>query len=359
MKLICILAILAMASNVYAFEISSTNPAPGETVTITGNGNPGQEFKFQTSFQRDMPVNSGRYEYEASGVEVPQKPNRFAVNVAGVKDLNVGVKMGIWISKEFNATNGAASISQSDVPPGRYDLKVFGDALEGQKSVSMNFLAETTVKADSGGKYSLSVDTSGMTNGAYKIEGAGETKTIQVGGRKETTNILYTDSGSSGQSDNTVAAPSSVKRQETPVTITPGVVTWYVAHIGLDPKNQEQYSKAEKGLKNMVSGGYWKVIARDDPLTEKAGNCQDIYCLVRGVDACTTCRQEEMALLSAANKKTQAINVSVPSGSETNKTGNSSAASQMGQAKENGNHKGFIEWLIDLVRRILGFNQGA
>ncbi|MGD0951590.1 MAG: hypothetical protein ABR985_04225 [Methanotrichaceae archaeon] len=353
-KLIGVLAILAMASTVYAFEISSTNPGPGETVTITGNGNPGQEVQFQTSFQKDMPVNSGQYQYEASGVEVPQKPNRFAVTVEGVKDLNVGVKIGIWISKEFKATNGVASISQSDVPPGRYDLRVFGDALEGRKSVSMDVLAETTVKADSGGKYSLSVDTSGITDGAYKIEGAGETKTIQVGGRKETSNIQYTDSGSSGQSDNTAAAPGSLKRQETPVAITPEVVTWYAGHIGLDPKNQEQYSKAEKGLNNMVSKGNWKVIARDDPLTEKAGNCQDVYCLVRGVDACTTCRQEEMLLLSAANKKTQATNVSVPSGSDTNETKNSSSANQIGQNKENGNQKGLIEWLIGLVQRILG-----
>ena len=281
-KLIGVLAILAMASTVYAFEISSTNPGPGETVTITGNGNPGQEVQFRTSFQKDMPVNSGQYQYEASGVEVPQKPNRFAVTVEGVKNLNVGVKIGIWISKEFKATNGVASISQSDVPPGRYDLRVFGDALEGQKSVSMDVLAETTVKADSDGKYSLPVDTSGITDGAYKIEGAGETKTIQVGGRKETSNIQYTDSGSSGQSDNTAAAPGSLKRRETPVAITPEVVTWYAGHIGLDPKNQEQYSEAEKGLNNMVSKGYWKVIARDDPLTRRPATAR-MYTVSFGV----------------------------------------------------------------------------
>ena len=184
-KPIAVLVVLFMASTACtcAFEISSIHPSPGETVTINGNASPGQEVKFQTSSQMSLPVNSGRYEYETSSVEIPQKPNRFAVKVGGVKDLNVGVKIGIWITKGFKATNGEASISQSDVPPGRYDLKVFGEALEGQTSVSLNVMGETAVKADSAGKYSLSMDTSGLANGAYKIEGAGETKVIQVGER--------------------------------------------------------------------------------------------------------------------------------------------------------------------------------
>jgi hypothetical protein len=65
-----------------------------------------------------------------------------------------------------------------------------------------------------------------------------------------------------------------------------------------------------------------------------------------------------MALLPAANKKTQAIDVFVPNGPDTNKTENSSAASQMGQAKENSNQKSLIEWLIELLRRTLGSFRG-
>lgn len=78
------------------------------------------------------------------------------MTVAGVKYLNLGIKIGIWISKGFKATNGIASISQSDVPPGRYDLKVFGEALEGHPSVSLNVIAETAVKADSAGNSTAS-----------------------------------------------------------------------------------------------------------------------------------------------------------------------------------------------------------
>ena len=181
MKLLAILAILSLASTAYGFEVSSSHPGPGEIVTLTGTANPGQKVDFQTSFQMDLPVNSGMYEYVANDVDIPQKPNRFEVAATGVKDLNVGVKIGFWISKRFNATNGEASISHSDVPPGRYDLKVFGEAMDGGRSVNLKVAAETVVNADTAGKYSLDIDTSGTPSGAYKIEGAGETKIIQVG----------------------------------------------------------------------------------------------------------------------------------------------------------------------------------
>lgn len=72
---------------------------------------------------------------------------------------------------------------------------------------------------------------------------------------------------------------------------SPEVVTWYAQHIGLDPQEKRQYAEAEGSLKNMLSGGYWKVIARGEPLTEEAGNCKQQYCLVRGIDACTECRE--------------------------------------------------------------------
>jgi hypothetical protein len=69
------------------------------------------------------------------------------------------------------------------------------------------------------------------------------------------------------------------------VAITPEVITRYAGHIGLDPKNQGQYLKAEKGFSNMVYKGHWKVIFKGDPLAEKAGDYVDKYCLVRGIDA--------------------------------------------------------------------------
>ena len=151
MKLIAILAILSLASTACAFEVSFVPSRPW------GDGNPDRhdqsrsEVDFQTSFQIDLLVNSGKYEYVANGVDIPQKPNQFAVTATGIKDLNVGVKIGIWISKRFNVTNGEASISHSDVPPGKYDLKVFGEAMDGGRSVNLKVAAETAVNAETAG----------------------------------------------------------------------------------------------------------------------------------------------------------------------------------------------------------------
>ena len=113
MRIVAAFAALILVWSVWGsgFEVSSTNPSPGEIVTITGSGNPGQEVEFQTSFQMDLPVVSGKYEYEASSIKIPQKPNQFGVTVEGVKDLNLGVKIGLWITKGFKAKDGVVSLS--------------------------------------------------------------------------------------------------------------------------------------------------------------------------------------------------------------------------------------------------------
>jgi hypothetical protein len=90
------------------------NPGPGEEIAISGIADPNEEVRLHSSFQMDLPVLGGRYEYETS-VEIPQKPNRFTVTARNVKDLSAGVKMVIWITKRFEASGGVATVSQSDV----------------------------------------------------------------------------------------------------------------------------------------------------------------------------------------------------------------------------------------------------
>jgi hypothetical protein len=372
MKLIAVLIILSLASTAFAFEVSSSNPSPGEKVTITGTANPGQEVEFKTSFQMSLPVASGKYEYESSGVEVPQKPNTFAVTATGVKDLNVGVKMGIWISKRFTATNGVASISQSNVPPGRYDLKVFGVALDGSSNVNLDVMAKTAVKADSSGKYSLSIDTSGIAAGAYKIEGEGETKIIQVGGGKEEPQskaepVLVSSSTPASQVASKDESKSSGSRiSSADVAINSSIISWYASQIGLNSKNPDQYAEAEKRLKNRLTGGYWKVIARGDPLTEKAGNCQEEYCLVRGADACIYCRAEEMLALSGQDKaKANVIGINASQESPANLSqieANQKTSVQRNESVSQSSareEKGFIDWLRDILLGILRLNKGG
>jgi hypothetical protein len=171
-----------------ALEVNPDNPSPGDKIVISGQASPGEQLNLRSSFQMDLPVSGGRYEYETS-VEIPQQPNRFTVSASNIKDLGVGVKMVIWLTKSFAAPGGTATLSQSNVPPGRYAVKLFGESLPGAASVPVKVSADTTVQTDSKGQYSLVLDTSGVPAGDYVIEGGGETRVIHLGGAAEGSSV--------------------------------------------------------------------------------------------------------------------------------------------------------------------------
>ncbi len=180
-RLFSLLVILALVSLSSAFDVSPSEAYPGDKITLTGKASPGEDLSFRSSFSMNLPVTDGQYSYETR-VVVPEKPNRFAVTASNIQDLNAGVELGIWITKRFQAHGDTVSLSQADVPPGRYNLKVFGQAQEGASAVAIDVTAETKVKADETGTYSLVIDTSGIPSGEYVIEGAGDTKIVPIGG---------------------------------------------------------------------------------------------------------------------------------------------------------------------------------
>lgn len=205
-----VLALISLAS---AFEVSPANPSPGEEIVIDGTSAPNEEVRLRSSFQMDLPVAEGKYEYETR-VLIPQKPNRFTVTAQNVKDLNAGVKMVIWITKRFEASGGIATVSQSDVPPGRYSLKMFGEASPGATVVPIKVEAETAVKADSEGRYSLAIDTSGIPAGDYNIEGDGDSKTIRIGSKAATPAKKNDASMESKDSQDTKDSPAKAPENE-------------------------------------------------------------------------------------------------------------------------------------------------
>ncbi len=350
-------SLVFLLSTCSAFDISPSNPHPGDKITITGTATPGELVNFKCSFAMDLPVSNGQYEYE-TGVEIPQKPNNLAVTAKNVKDLNLGVKMIIWITKRFEASDGAASISQSDVPPGRYDLKMFGTAADGASNVAVEVNAETAVVADSSGKYSLVIDTSGIPSGDYRIEGDGDSKVIHFGGASSASS----SGASSGGHDDSGGNPSPyVNENAQGLEITPDIIAWYAGGHGLDPKNTTQYAEAERQLEAMTSDGYWKVIARGEPFTERAGNCEDKYCLVRGKDACTTCRYEEMVAMEMAaksNNPSQKTNITATTetiGAAKNATAiNATHPKNISSSQSARGGKSFISSIIDWVLSIIG-----
>lgn len=292
------LALIAIQSLLFiglAFDLTPESPQPGQKITISGTTKPGEALKFESSFSMNLPVKDNGYEYETT-VQIPQKPNRFTVTAKNVQDFNAGVKMIIWITKSFQVKGGTISLSQADVPPGSYSLKMFGNAISGSSIIPVDIKAETQVSADSDGKYSLVIDTTGIPEGEYHIRGAGDTKTISLGGIGSSF-ISYSKKGTSDSGSSEDTDPLSTNEQENAgIGIDKDTVQWYAELQGFQIKNSSQYDQAENMLKMRLKGGYWKIIAQGEPLTEEAGDCQQKYCLVRGADACSVCREKDIIL---------------------------------------------------------------
>jgi len=234
-----------------AFEVSPTNPNPGDGVTIRGITSPGEEVRLRSSFEMALPVENGKYEYVASGVEIPQKPNRLSVAATNVNDLKVGVKMGIWVTMPVTARGGVASVSKSDVPPGRYTLKMFGDALPGASTVMVKVDAETTVRAGSDGRYELVMDTSGVPEGEYIIRAAGEEKVVGIG-RTLAEQSRYTPETSEGGmiSPRTAEATPDRERGVDERVPTPIPDPYYREMKGADSENPDDLVKYYNAARN-------------------------------------------------------------------------------------------------------------
>lgn len=338
MRALWVLTVFSLLSLSSAFEVSPSNPNPGDTIILTGSSSPNETVSLRSSFSMNLPVSAGQYDY-VTRVTIPQTPNRITISARNVKDFNAGVKLGIWITKGFSASGGTVSLSQSDLPPGSYNLKMFGEALPGSTAVAVSVEAETEVKSDSQGRYVLDIDTSGIPAGEYRIEAAGETKTIQIG----TTSTSSSSSHNIGSLKETNAEMNAASTAAKKVDITPEVVRWYANETGLKIENLSQLYEAELLLKKRLSDGYWKIIGRGEPLTEEAGNCLQEYCLVRGNGACTTCREKDILL-----KESSVTNAS------NKEKGLRSSESQDQSALEPNQETGFWSKIIQWIGRWLG-----
>jgi hypothetical protein len=141
-----------------------------------------------------------------------------------------------------------------------------------------------------------------------------------------------------------------IKQAPKPVQINRDTIKWYAGQIGFEIKNSSQYDEVEKLLKKRLSGGYWKIIATVEPLTEEAGNCQEKYCLVRGIDACEVCREKDIILKGGQpSRQSSGGDASLPAVS-----GNQ-GASESGQTEQS---KGFLSTVADWIGGLLGMLTG-
>lgn len=81
------------------------------------------------SFEKDVQVLDGEYKYLLEDVKIPPGfDNRFTVQAKGADDLNVRVKMILWIIRTAEAKEGITTVSQPGVPPGTYQIRIDGES---------------------------------------------------------------------------------------------------------------------------------------------------------------------------------------------------------------------------------------
>ena len=159
--------------------------------------------------------------------------------------------MGIWITKSFESRDGVVHLSAADIPTGVYRLKVSGSAMPGANEVPITIEAETGVLADSSGSYKLVIDTSGIPEGNYLIEGDGDEKTVRILSREKSRSSasdvsvaekkVATDKDENETKPSAAANESAGEKSVKEEKATPpaesgeskGVVTWLTDLLGL------------------------------------------------------------------------------------------------------------------------------
>jgi len=175
--ILILLTISPAAAAVSSWELSPEKPVVGDTLRIKGSASPEEEIEVKVTFEKKVSVSGGEYEYILEGVKIPEGfDNRFTVQATGARDLNVRVKILIWITKSSEASGNTATVTQSNVPPGTYQIKMDGNAKSGTSTVNLKITAVQQIKADLDGDFSYSYNTKAVPAGDFEIIVGGITK---------------------------------------------------------------------------------------------------------------------------------------------------------------------------------------
>ena len=178
---ILVLLLFSPAVSAEEWDVTPSIPYVGDNIVITGNAAPNQEIAAEISFENTLLASGGKYECSFSKVKIPNgKNNHFTARAENVKDLHIKVEKLPWITLSEDATGGIATISMSNVPPLTYEIKMYGDALEGESNVNLRITASQTITTDSEGNFKYEYDTDEMPPGNYKIKIGENSKTITL-----------------------------------------------------------------------------------------------------------------------------------------------------------------------------------
>lgn len=155
---------IAAASN---WELVPKTPVVGDIIEIRGANFSGETADVKVSFEKDVPVSEGRYEYLLENVEIsPGFKNRFSVQAKGAENLNVRVKMILWLTRSADAKGGIATVSQSAVPPGTYQIRIDGKSKAPEVKLKITGLQQMKVES---GNFNYKYNTESIPAGNFEI----------------------------------------------------------------------------------------------------------------------------------------------------------------------------------------------
>lgn len=182
-----VIFILPITVSANSFEIIPEHPVVGDTITIKGSAASNEKLDVSIDFEKIEKVAQGNKEYKyVLDFENPLKSN-FAVRAEKVEKLNAAVKIVIWWTLSANANSEhVATISQNNVPKGKYQIKVYGTAAPEQSSVLLKIKASSIIKADNNGKFEYSYTTTkDFPVGTYNLNINGVKRSITLSQRNE------------------------------------------------------------------------------------------------------------------------------------------------------------------------------
>ncbi|CAD6495169.1 MAG: hypothetical protein EMLJLAPB_01261 [Candidatus Argoarchaeum ethanivorans] len=155
----------------------------GETVSITGKALPNEPVWLKFSFAISLPVSEGNYSRDFTGIHLPTGNKSLFLTVENVKDIQIIFEAGgDTIEYYSNVTGGIFTIfiPETDIPPGKCNITVCGNATDDATSVNLTTDMSIKVIADSNGDFSLNISTEGVPIGEYQITAGAIERTVLV-----------------------------------------------------------------------------------------------------------------------------------------------------------------------------------
>jgi methanogen extracellular protein (TIGR04279 family) len=191
------LIISPRATATSSWEITPENPVVGDIMEIKGTGFTGENAEIMVTFEKEVQVIDGNYEYTLENVVIPGTNNSYTVQATGTDELNVRAKTLLWTAKSAEAKDGVATVSQEGVPAGTYTIRI--DGTSNASSVKLKITAIQEVEVDSEGNISYEYDTNSIPAGNFEVKIGDSTKQVEL---QSSENISSEITSSEKQSSN-------------------------------------------------------------------------------------------------------------------------------------------------------------